>query len=99
MQDGSFRRSGGYRAFSLVPETVVLDTLEKAKGTARTSAPRQHHFEIHSNEEGMRKPFVVSISSGWKYDAAAAALKEAGIPTFRNADIASRILAQFLASK
>ncbi len=86
--------------FSLVPETVVLDTLEKGEGHGEDfRSPGSIISRFIAMKKECRKPFVVSISSGWKYDAAAAALKEAGIPTFRNADIASRILAQFLASK
>jgi len=86
--------------FSLVPETVTLNACDKGDGGSDGfRSPGSIISRFISMKKDCQKPFAVSISSGWKYDAAAAALKEAGIPTFRNADIASRILAQFLAAK
>ena len=83
--------------FSIVPETVMLNTCEKGEG---------HHDDMTSDDsilnrlirihEEVDKPFVVSMESGWKYDAFRTALLAAGIPCYRHADDAARAVATCL---
>ncbi len=86
-----------FGVYSMVPETVMLNTCEAS----------EKHKEDMTREGGIldrlirikkdvKKPFVVSIESGWKYDAIARALMSAGIPCFRSADSAARTVAKLI---
>jgi acyl-CoA synthetase (NDP forming) len=80
-----------------VPATPFLDSL----------APGAGHYEDAGGPAGLatllasvfrstRKPMVFSVDSGALYDPLVHALREAGLPTFRRVDRATRALARFL---
>ena len=82
---------------SLVPQSPFLQTLEKGL------SPNE---DIHSVESiGQRliklsksceKPFVVSVDAGSLYDPLVKMMEEEGIPTFRSADRAIRVLGSYI---
>jgi acyl-CoA synthetase (NDP forming) len=80
-----------------VPATPALDTLGRGEG----------HGEDAAGESGLAtrlaavfrstgKPVVFSVDSGVLYDPLVAAMREAGLPTFRRVDRATRALARFI---
>jgi acyl-CoA synthetase (NDP forming) len=83
--------------FSIVPETVMLNTCEKGEGhnddMMSDGSILNRLIRIHDEID---KPFVVSMESGWKYDAFRTALLAAGIPCYRHADDAARAVATCL---
>ena len=83
--------------FSIVPETIMLNTCEAGKGHKEDMMREGGILNrlIHIHHE-MKKPFVVSMESGWKYERFRRELLEAGIPVFRHADHAARAVAQCL---
>ncbi len=83
--------------FSIVPETVMLNTCEKGEGhrddVRDDGSIMNRLIRIH---EDIDKPFVVSMESGWKYDTFRESLLAAGIPCYRHADDAARAVATCL---
>lgn len=86
--------------YSIVPETVMLNMCE----------PEEHHREDLMREGGIlsrlikirrdtKKPFIVTIESGIKYDRFVKELLTAGIPVFRSSDSAARAVAKFLGTR
>jgi acyl-CoA synthetase (NDP forming) len=80
-----------------VPATPAFDSLARGDG----------HREDVEGENGLAtllaaffrgtpKPVVFSVDSGPLYDPAVAAMRRAGLPTFRRVDRATRALARFL---
>jgi acyl-CoA synthetase (NDP forming) len=80
-----------------VPATPYLDSLGRGEG----------HAEDVEGERGLAtllagffrttpKPVVFSVDSGALYDPLVAALRRAGLPTFRRVDRATRALARFV---
>jgi acyl-CoA synthetase (NDP forming) len=80
-----------------VPATPFLDSLARGDG----------HREDVEGEHGLAtllvrffqsttKPVVFSVDSGALYDPLVAALRRAGLPTFRRVDRATRALARFI---
>ncbi|HYN01462.1 MAG TPA: acetate--CoA ligase family protein [Vicinamibacteria bacterium] len=80
-----------------VPATPFLDSLGRGEG----------HREDVEGEQGLAtllarffretaKPVVFSVDSGTLYDPLVAAMRRAGLPTFRRVDRATRALARFI---
>jgi hypothetical protein len=80
-----------------VPATPFLDSLGHGEG----------HCEDVEGEQGLAtllarffretaKPVVFSVDSGTLYDPLVAAMRRAGLPTFRRVDRATRALARFI---
>ena len=80
-----------------VPATPFLDSLGRGEG----------HREDVEGEQGLAtllarffrettKPVVFSVDSGALYDPLVAAMRRAGLPTFRRVDRATRALARFI---
>ena len=80
-----------------VPATPALNSLGRGEG----------HREDVEGEQGLatqlaamfhatRKPVVFSVDSGALYDPLVAALRRAGLPTFRRVDRATRALARYV---
>ena len=83
--------------FSIVPQTAMLNTCEPGKGHKEDMLKAGSILNrlIHIHHE-MKKPFVVSMESGWKYERFRRELLDAGVPVFRHADNAARAVAQCL---
>ena len=80
-----------------VPATPFLDSLEKGSGHDEDArGPQGLATLLASVARSTRKPMVFSVDSGSLYDPLARALREAGLPTFRRVDRATRALACFL---
>ncbi len=80
-----------------VPATPLLDSLEQAPGHDEdVRGPAGLATRLASVFHSARKPMVFSVDSGALYDPLARALREAGLPTFRRVDRATRSLARFL---
>ena len=83
-----------------VPATPALDSLAAGEG----------HREDAEGEKGLAtllvrffrsttKPVVFSVDSGVLYDPLVAAMRRAGLPTFRRVDRATRALARFIGAE
>jgi acyl-CoA synthetase (NDP forming) len=83
-----------------VPATPALDSLAAGEG----------HREDAEGEKGLAtllvrffrsttKPVVFSVDSGALYDPLVAAMRRAGLPTFRRVDRATRALARFIGAE
>jgi acyl-CoA synthetase (NDP forming) len=82
-----------------VPATPFLDTL--AKGDAHgedVTGPGGLATLLAAVCRATAKPMVFSVDAGALYDPLARALREAGLPTFRRVDRATRALARFVAA-
>ena len=80
-----------------VPATPFLDSLEKGPGHDEdVRGPAGLATLLAAVFRSSRKPMVFSVDSGALYDPLARALREAGLPTFRRVDRATRALARFL---
>jgi hypothetical protein len=75
----------------------MLNTCESGKGHKEDMLKQGSVLNrlIHIHHE-MKKPFVMSMESGWKYERFRRELLEAGIPVFHHADHAARAVAQCL---
>jgi acyl-CoA synthetase (NDP forming) len=86
--------------FGCAPFTSAIQSLSR-----HTSD--QDAFDAHQSYANLtidlfnktRKPFVVVISAGRDYDAMISHLEQAGVPVFRSADEATRILGFYIDSK
>jgi acyl-CoA synthetase (NDP forming) len=83
-----------------VPATPFFDSLPRGEG----------HREDVEGEKGLAtllagffrsttKPVVFSVDSGAFYDPLVAAMRRAGLPTFRRVDRATRALARFIGAE
>jgi acyl-CoA synthetase (NDP forming) len=80
-----------------VPATPFLDTLAAAAGHAEdASGPYGLATLLTGVFRATAKPMVCSVDSGALYDPLAAALRQAGVPTFRRIDRATGALARFV---
>jgi len=80
-----------------VPATPFLDSLAKGDGHREdVSGPAGLATLLTGLFRSTAKPMVFSVDSGALYDPLARALREAGLPTFRRVDRATRALARFL---
>ena len=80
-----------------VPATPFLDSLAKGGGHDEdVSGPAGLATLLAAVFRATRKPMLFSVDSGALYDPLARALREAGLPTFRRVDRATRALARFL---
>ncbi|KAG9390332.1 CoA-binding domain containing protein [Carpediemonas membranifera] len=86
--------------FSMVPETGNLHTLPPGwsdfdEDLAREDSIVQKILKIRTESH---KPFLVVAESGWKYEPMAAMLNLSGVPTFRHADQAAKVLSKVINS-
>jgi len=80
-----------------VPATPFLETLPKGDAHREDVAgPSGLATLLASVFRATAKPAVFAVDSGALYDPLAAALRRAGLPTFRRIDRATRALARFL---
>ena len=80
-----------------VPATPALDTLGPGEGHREdVSGNRGLATRLVSLFEATSKPIVFSVDAGALYDPMARAMREAGLPTFRRVDRATRALARFV---
>jgi acyl-CoA synthetase (NDP forming) len=83
-----------------VPLTPALNTLARGEGhrddVADTASIASRLARLFDEQ---RKPWVVAIDGGRLYDPMAALLETAGVPVFRNADRALRLLDTFCAAR
>jgi len=80
-----------------VPATPFLDSLAPGAGHDEDAGgPAGLATLLASVFRSTRKPMVFSVDSGALYDPLVHALGEAGLPTFRRVDRATRALARFL---
>ncbi len=80
-----------------VPATPALDTLARGEGHAEDAAGESGlATRLAAVFRSTGKPVVFSVDSGVLYDPLVAAMRQAGLPTFRRVDRATRALARFL---
>jgi acyl-CoA synthetase (NDP forming) len=81
-----------------VPLTAALATLEPAPGTHQEDVAAADGIaaRLVALARATDKPIVAAVDSGHLYDRLVALLEAGGIPTFREADTAMRLLARYL---
>ncbi len=82
---------------SIVPLTVAMQTLQPGEAHREDLNSAASFVSIATRLAAETdKPFVISVDSGKLYDAYADAFFAAGIPVFRTADQAARLLGKFV---
>jgi acyl-CoA synthetase (NDP forming) len=84
----------------VVPLTAALNTLPPGAGHREdVASPDGIVARLAALKRGAAKPWVVVVDAGALYDPMARALEAAGIPTFRTADRALRLLNLYCAER
>lgn len=80
-----------------VPATPFLDSLARGEGHVEdVRGPDGLATRLAGVFRSSRKPMVFSVDAGALYDPLFRALREAGVPTYRRVDRATRALARYL---
>jgi acyl-CoA synthetase (NDP forming) len=99
---GAILKDSGVDAavFGCVPFTSAIQALPSPKPDIRFWDTRDGYpnltIKLFNNST---KPFVIVINAGHDYDAMVTHLEHAGVPVFRNADDATRLLGIYVESK
>ncbi len=84
----------------IVPLTAALNTLPRGAGHGEdVSRPDGIVARLAALHRGAVKPWVVVVDAGAIYDPMAEALAAAGVPVFRTADLAMRLLNMYCAER
>ncbi len=82
---------------SLVPLAPALQTLDKGPSSHEDIlSPDSIAQRLITLSKSCEKPFIVSVDAGSLYDPLVNTLEEAGIPTFRSADRAIKVLGCYI---
>lgn len=83
--------------YAMVPETMQMNNCEASaehkEDLLREGSVLNRMIATHKET---KKPFCVSMESGWKYDRFAAECIKAGVPCFRHADQMARVVRKVL---
>jgi acyl-CoA synthetase (NDP forming) len=99
---GAILKDSGVDAavFGCVPFTSAIQALPNQKTDAQFLDARDSYpyltIELFNNST---KPFVIVINAGRDYDALVSRLEHGGVPVFRNADEATRLLGIYVERK
>ncbi len=99
---GAILKDSGVDAavFGCVPFTSAIQTFPSKRPDTRFFDTRAGYpnltIKLFNNST---KPFVIVINAGHDYDAMVTRLEHAGVPVFRNADDATRLLGIYVESK
>ena len=82
---------------SLIPLAPSLQTLDKGSSSDEVMrSPDSIGQKLIKLNKSCEKPFVVSVDAGSLYDPLVSMLEEGGIPTFRSADRAIKVLGCYI---
>ncbi len=84
---------------AIVPLTPILHTLQEEMGHDSFAPEKNLVKRIPKLAAEYSKPLVMVVDSGSLYDPLADALQDSGLPVFRSADVAVKVLGKYIQGK